>query len=66
MWHVWRSEMGAGFVGKPEGKRKLGRRRHRCGLVMKWIVKRKDWIHTAHYTNKRRAYVNAGMKFRVL
>jgi hypothetical protein len=57
------------LVGKPEGKRPLGRPRHRwvdnikMDLVeMGWIV---DWIGLAQDRDKCRALVNAGMNLRV-
>ena len=27
------------LLGKPEGKGPLGRSRHRCGIILKWILK---------------------------
>ena len=58
------------LVGKPEGKRPLGRPRHR------WVGNNKmdlheegcegtDWIELAHYMARWRAFVNEVKNFRV-
>jgi len=40
------------LVGKPEGKRPLGRHRHRWKVNIKWICKTSDedmnWVELAH------------------
>jgi hypothetical protein len=39
------------LVGKPEGKRPLGRHRRRCGITLRWIFRKwdgdTDWIDLA-------------------
>jgi hypothetical protein len=30
--------------GKPEGKRLLGRHRHKSVIVIKWIIERQNWV----------------------
>jgi hypothetical protein len=40
MWHVWGEKRNAYsvLVGKPEGKRTLGRPRRRCEKILKWFL----------------------------
>ena len=30
------------LVGKPQGKRPLGRPRHSCGIILRWIFRKWD------------------------
>ena len=57
------------LVGKPEGKRPLGRPRHRWEDNIKWIwgrwVDSGDWIVLDEDRDKWRAYVRAVMNLRV-
>jgi len=47
------------LVGKPEGKRPLGRPRHRWGIILKWIFRKldegMDWIYLAQNRDRWRA-----------
>jgi len=57
-------------VGKPEGKRPLGRPRRRWEDNIKMVVQemecgRMDWIELAQDRDRWRALVNAVMKLRV-
>jgi hypothetical protein len=60
-----------GFVGKPEGKRPLGRHRRRWEDNIKmdlqevgcWVM---DWIEQAQNRDRCWAFVNAVMNLRVL
>jgi hypothetical protein len=59
------------MMGKPEGKRPLGRPRHRCkdGIIMDlretgW--RSVDWIQSAQDRDRWRAVVSAVMNLRVL
>ena len=57
-------------VGKPEGKRPLGRPRRRCDDYIKMDLKLvecggMDWIEMAQVRDRCRAFVNAVMKLRV-
>jgi hypothetical protein len=58
------------LVGKPEGKRPLGRPRRRWADNIKMDLREvgwdgRDWIYLAQDRDRWRAYVNAGMNLRV-
>jgi len=58
------------LVGKPDGKRPLGRRRRRWEDNIKTDLQQMwcggiDWIELAQDRDKCRAFVNAVMNFRV-
>ena len=58
------------LVGKPEGKRPLGRPRRRWEDNIKMDLQEvgcggMDWIELAQYRDRRRALVNALMNLRV-
>jgi len=60
-----------GLVGKPEGKRPLGRHRHRWEDNIKMDFQEVgcedvDWIELARDKDRWRAVVNEVMNFRVL
>jgi hypothetical protein len=56
-------------VGKPEGKRPLGRPRRRWGIIIKWIFKKQDagmnWINVAQDGGKWRALMKMVANLRV-
>jgi hypothetical protein len=59
------------LVGKPEGKRPLGRPRHRWEDEIKMDLRETgwegvEWIHLAQDRDRWRAVVNAVMNLRVL
>jgi hypothetical protein len=59
------------LVGKPEGKRPLGRPRRRwvdnIGMDLGEVrLRNVDWIGLAQDRNRRRALVNSVLNFRVL
>jgi hypothetical protein len=58
------------LVGKPEGKRPLGRSRHKVGwTVLKYILEigwdAMDWIDLAQDRDQWRAFVNPVMDLRI-
>jgi hypothetical protein len=58
------------LVGKPEGKRPLGRSRHRCVENIKMDLRESgwdgmDWIDLAHNRDQWRTLVNTVMNLRV-
>jgi hypothetical protein len=58
------------FVRKYEGKRLLGRPRHRWRITIKMFLQELrledvDWINLAHKNNRRRAVVNVVIELRV-
>jgi hypothetical protein len=58
------------LVGKPEGKRKLGRSKHRWEDDIKMGLRERgldgvDWIHLAQDSDRWRAVVNTVMNLRV-
>jgi hypothetical protein len=71
MWHAWERNVYRVLMGKPEGKRPLGRlgRRWEDGIRMElkeigWGSV--YWIHLAHDVDRWRALVNTVMNLRVL
>jgi hypothetical protein len=52
-------------VGKPEGKRPLGRPRHRLVDNIRIDLGEVDWIGLAKDTNRWRAFVSAVLNLRV-
>jgi hypothetical protein len=73
MWHAWRGE-GRGvyrvLVGRPEGKRPLGRPRRRWEDNIKMDLRETgidgaDWIRLALDRVQWRAFVNTVMNLRV-
>jgi hypothetical protein len=73
MWHAGRGEKRVqGLVGKPEGKRPLGRSRDRWEVGIKMDLRKigwgggVKWVHLPQDMDLWRAVVNAVMNFRVL
>jgi hypothetical protein len=72
MWHAWeRREVYKVLVGKPEGKRPLGRPRRRwedgIGMDLREIgLRGVDWIRLSRDRDWWRAVVSAVMNLRVL
>jgi hypothetical protein len=72
MQHEWGKRRNAYriLVGKPEGKRPLGRPRRRWVDNIKMDLREvgwdgRDWIHLAQDSDRWRAHVNAVMNLRV-
>jgi len=70
MWHVWGEESCIVLFGKPEGKRPLGRPRHRWEDNIKMDLQEvgwgcMDWIDLAQDRDKWRKLVNAVMNIRI-
>jgi hypothetical protein len=56
------------LVGRPEGRRPLGRPRHRWRIILKWIFKKWDggaWTGLIWLRDRWRALVSAVMNLRV-
>jgi hypothetical protein len=70
MWHVWVRGAYRVLVGKPEGRRPLGRPRRRWKDNIKMDLREvgwggMDWIDVAHDRDRWRALVNAVMNRQV-
>jgi hypothetical protein len=69
MWHTWESKVYRVLMGKPEGKRPLGRprRRYEDGiLLLGRLAGGVEWIKLAQIRDRWRALVNTLMNLRVL
>jgi hypothetical protein len=73
MWHAWEEGRGVYgvFVGRPEGKRPLGRPRRRWGDNIKMDLREigidgANWIQLAQDRVQCRAFVNTVMNLRIL
>jgi hypothetical protein len=71
MWHAWERNVYKVLMGKPEGKRPLGRPRRRWenGIRMDHMEidwGSVDWIHLAQDRDRWRALMNTVMNLRVL
>jgi hypothetical protein len=71
MWHAWERNMHRVLMGKPEGKKPLGRPRHRWKDGIRMDLREigrgsVDLIQMVQDRDRRRALVNTVMKLRVL
>jgi hypothetical protein len=70
MWHAWERKVYKGLVGKPEGKRQLGRPRRRWEDGVRMDIREiglgGDWILLAQDRDRWRAVVSAVMNLRIL
>jgi hypothetical protein len=71
MWHAWERKVYKVLVGKPEGRRPLGRLRRRwedgVGMDLREIgLGGVDWIRLAQDRDRWRTVVSAVMNLRVL
>jgi hypothetical protein len=69
MWHAWESKVYRVLMGKPEGKRPLGRPRRRYEdviLLLGRLAGGVEWIKLDQIRDRRRALVNTVMNLRVL
>jgi hypothetical protein len=69
MWHVWGRGVHRVLVGKPEGKRPLGRPRHRWEYNIKMDLQEVrggcgDWMKRAHDSDSWRTLVSMVMDIR--
>jgi hypothetical protein len=56
------------LVGKPKGKKPIGRHRFRWGIILKWILDGEDgmsWTDLAKDRDQLTAHVNTVINFRV-
>jgi hypothetical protein len=66
MWHAWKRNVYKVLMGKPEGKRPLGRPRRRWNDGIRMDLKEigwgsVDWIQLAQNTDRWRVLVNTAM-----
>jgi hypothetical protein len=71
MWHAWERNVYRALMGKPEGKRPLGRPRRRWENGISMDIREigwgsVDWIQLAQDRDRWRALVNTAMNLWVL